>query len=100
MTSHFFGFPLTEGSTGRSLSSNHNISARGRTDEGCEAIAFGHSFPITLGFLEHPRISGHGEGEVASPARPAGHAALVGTLRSLHCELEAPRAGRLCFGEE
>src|SRR5438128_5129723 len=45
MTSLFFVLPLTEGSTRRSLSCNHNISARGRDNEGCKAIAFGRSFP-------------------------------------------------------
>src|ERR1700740_3045678 len=97
MTSHFFGHLLTPRSTGRSLSCNHNISVRGRTDEGLEAFAFGHSFPAEVRFPEHPRVPGHGQGEVASAAVPADHAALVGALRSRGAMHEAPPSGAPLF---
>ena len=97
MTSHFFGHPLTRRSTGRSLSCNHNISVRGRTNEGCEAVAFGHPFPTSLGFVELPRISGHGESEIPSAPEQAGSVALVGTLRSLQDMREAPPRGAPLF---
>lgn len=97
MTSLFFGLPLTDPSTRRSLSCNHNSSARGRENEGCKAVAFGRSFPSTVCIASDSRVSGHCEGEVARTAAQARCAALVSALRTLHCQLKAPPRGAPLF---
>ena len=97
MASLFFDHLLTRRSTGRSLSCNQDISARGRIDEGYEAFAFSQSFPATIRFVEHSRVPGHGQSEVASAAGTSVHGALVRTLRAQSVKSEAPPSGAPLF---
>src|SRR5438132_8184276 len=78
--SMIFGLPLTQPSTGRSLSSNQYITARGRIDEGFEAVAIGQSFPTTVCFAANSRVSGDHESEVARTPGPSASAALFRAL--------------------
>ena len=111
----FFQLPLTWCSTGRSFSRNQNISARGRIDEGFEAIAFGDPFSTTIRFVAVPRLSGHRQSEDPGPAVHKRHASFGSALDEplttqkirvkndstlpLSFE-EAPRGGALRAGEE
>ncbi len=97
MTSLFFVLPLTEGSTRRSLSCNHNISARGRDNEGRKAITFGRSFPSTVCIAADSRVPGNRQGEVAGTTAPLGAAALVSTLRTEKIQSMAPPRGAPLF---
>src|SRR2546425_12195170 len=96
-----FGHPLTPASTRRSLSCNHNKSARGRTDEGFQAGTFGHPFPTSFSFAADPRVSGHGESQNAR-ATASESAALVSALRHIASALKgAPVRGAFAsVGEE
>src|SRR5438270_10091411 len=96
--STIFGLPLTQPSTGRSLSSNQYITARGRIDEGFEAVAIGQSFPATVCFAADSRVPGHHESEVARPPGPSASVAVFRALTATHSIEKAPRRGRLCIG--
>src|SRR5438132_11902417 len=76
------GRPLTPASTRRSLSCNHNKSARGRTDEGFQTGAFGHPFPASVSFAADPRVPGHRESQNAGTTASES-AALVSPLRPI-----------------
>ena len=67
MAAPFFHLRLTSGSTGRSFLRNQNNSARGRNDEGFEAIAFGDPFSTTIGLVADPRLPGDSQSEDAGP---------------------------------
>jgi hypothetical protein len=111
----FFHLPLTSRSTERSFCRNLDNSARGGTNEGYEAIAFGYSFSATIRFLAVPRLPGHGQSEDSGSAaikrrasfrRPINEpktpqeVRVTNDSRYLLSFEEAPPSGALRAGEE